>query len=121
MKLNFGPFVRLTPTGRVLRDARRMIQRKGWAQGRAGGASGPGPCAAWAICKSSWKGKGKGPSSEQVLAAFANHNDLPYPRPDYNPTQRTTVWNDTLGRTKVEVIEAFLAAEAAETESLLRL
>jgi hypothetical protein len=108
------PFERLTPTGRVLRRARRMIERQGWAQGRVGGVTGSGPCAAHAIVLAARK---EPVDSDVVMAAFADHNELPYRRPGYSPTQRTTSWNDTLGRTEEEVLAAFRAAEAVETTS----
>jgi hypothetical protein len=114
------PFERLTPTGHALRRARRLIERKGWAQGSHNGVRGPGPCAAQAIVLAARK---EPVNFEVVLAAFATHNDLPYRRAGYSPTQRTTTWNDTLGRTKDEVLAAFEVAEAAETvrPRLLRL
>lgn len=105
------PFASLTPTGRALRRARRLIQRKGWSQGSYKGVQGPGPCAAHAIVQTAPK---ELMPVETVMYAFANHNDLPFSRPGNDPTQRTTIWNDTLGRTREEVIAAFKVAEAVE-------
>lgn len=110
-----GPMIfrRLTPIGRVMRSARRRLEREGWSQASRGGATGPGPCAAWAICLATHKLKDV--PSDVAILAFANHNDLPFRKPDYTGSQRTTSWNDTPGRTKAEVLAAFRKAEAAET------
>lgn len=105
-------FPRLTPVGRVLRRARRLIERKGWSQGRYDGTWTGGPCAASAIVKSAFKLR---VDADVAVQAFADHNGLPFPRPDYTGTQRTTVWNDTPGRCEYEVLRAFRRAEAAET------
>jgi hypothetical protein len=105
-------FRRLTPIGHVMRRARRWIERKDWSQGRYDGIWTAGPCAAHAIVQTAFKLR---VDHDAAIQAFADHNDLPFPRPGYTGTQRTTNWNDTPGRTKVEVLAAFRKAEAAET------
>lgn len=104
---------RLTRVGRVLRDARRLIEKEGWSQALGDGTPCTGPCAAHAIVRAARK-QGEG-LSDIAMARFANVNALPLRRPDYSPTQRTTSWNDTRGRTLQEVLGAFRRAERAET------
>ncbi len=108
---------RLTPVGRRLRDARKAIEKKNWSQGRTDGVRTGGPCAAAAITyHAGRRGRKKAnyATPDEAMRAFADHNSLPYPKPDYSPTQRTTAWNDTLGRTREEVLAAFRNAEAWE-------
>jgi hypothetical protein len=95
-----------------MREARRWIKQEGWSQGRPGGVVTGGPCAAYAVVESAiWLRVDR----DAAILAFADHNDLPHPKPGYTGTQRTTAWNDTPGRTEAEVIAALRKAEAAET------
>ncbi len=89
--------------GAVLARARKLIEQKGWTQGCFSDPAG-GLCSTAAINHAS----GNTQLRRGAYTAFERANDM-RPTSDWG---QIVQWNDTQGRTKAEVIEAFARAES---------
>ncbi len=85
----------------VLNAAADLIERDGWCQGRfIGGVDGRERCVSQAIFDATLAGPGTVLVFHDARTVFANRIDA----------DTTWAWNDTPGRTRVEVVAALRAA-----------